>query len=171
MQRYQRKARASGEVELSMTAMLDMAFQLLAFFILTFHPAAVESQVSLRMPPAKGTPDRPTPSPLDPVKDDFGERTPIPMTVRATDDGEIARIEVGGLSIAGQPSAEQFAAALDAVMHQKLSEADFGGVQLTVSGNLLYERLMQVVDVCTRQTLKSGEPLTQVSISETGAGQ
>ena len=41
MLRYKKKARSHGEVELNMTAMLDMAFQLLAFFILTFHPSPV----------------------------------------------------------------------------------------------------------------------------------
>ena len=33
--------------------MLDMAFQLLAFFILTFRPAPLEGQISLRLPPAQ----------------------------------------------------------------------------------------------------------------------
>src|SRR4029079_2665392 len=37
-------------VELNLAAMLDMAFQLLAFFILTFQPAPVEGEISLRMP-------------------------------------------------------------------------------------------------------------------------
>ena len=31
--------------------MLDMAFQLLTFFILTFRPAPIEGQISLRLPP------------------------------------------------------------------------------------------------------------------------
>ena len=53
MLKYKKKPRSQGDVELNMAAMLDMAFQLLAFFILTFRPSAVESQVSLRMPPAK----------------------------------------------------------------------------------------------------------------------
>src|SRR6187431_2147239 len=40
-----------NDVELNLAAMLDMAFQLLTFFILTFKPAPVEGQVLLRMPP------------------------------------------------------------------------------------------------------------------------
>ena len=47
MLKYKKKPRSQGDVELNMAAMLDMAFQLLAFFILTFRPSAVESQVSL----------------------------------------------------------------------------------------------------------------------------
>ncbi len=38
-------------MELNLAAMLDMAFQLLTFFILTFRPAPVEGQILLRMPP------------------------------------------------------------------------------------------------------------------------
>jgi len=34
-----------------MAAMLDMAFQLLTFFVLTWRPAAAEGQIQLRMPP------------------------------------------------------------------------------------------------------------------------
>ena len=40
-------------VELNVTAMLDMAFQLLAFFILTFRPGPFEPAVQLHLPPAQ----------------------------------------------------------------------------------------------------------------------
>ncbi len=50
-----RKSDPPAEVELNMAAMLDMAFQLLAFFILTFRPSPVESQISLRMPDKAAT--------------------------------------------------------------------------------------------------------------------
>ncbi len=46
-----RKRHNQSEVELNLAAMLDMAFQLLTFFILTFRPAPVEGQISLRLPP------------------------------------------------------------------------------------------------------------------------
>jgi hypothetical protein len=49
--RRKKKHRSQGDVELNLAAMLDMAFQLLTFFILTFKPAPVEGQVLLRMPP------------------------------------------------------------------------------------------------------------------------
>ncbi len=35
--------------------MLDMAFQLLAFFVLTFRQAPLEGQISLRLPPPQAT--------------------------------------------------------------------------------------------------------------------
>src|SRR6187399_1172445 len=45
------RRRTQGDVELNLAAMLDMAFQLLTFFILTFRPSPVEGQISLRLPP------------------------------------------------------------------------------------------------------------------------
>ncbi len=54
------------EVVLPIVPMLDMAFQLLAFFILTYHPSALEGQVQLALPaaaesraknPAEASPD------------------------------------------------------------------------------------------------------------------
>src|SRR6516164_148323 len=49
---HRRKAEPGPEVELPITPMLDMAFQLLAFFILTYHPSALEGQVALAQPAA-----------------------------------------------------------------------------------------------------------------------
>ena len=42
--------------------MLDMAFQLLTFFILTFRPPALEGQIGLRLPPARPPRERNGPS-------------------------------------------------------------------------------------------------------------
>src|SRR6185295_6969433 len=49
--RKKKKHRGGDEVELNLAAMLDMAFQLLTFFILTFKPAPVEGDIALRLPP------------------------------------------------------------------------------------------------------------------------
>jgi biopolymer transport protein ExbD len=43
--------KSSDEVELNLAAMLDMAFQLLSFFMLTFRPPVGESQFGLFLPP------------------------------------------------------------------------------------------------------------------------
>jgi Biopolymer transport protein ExbD/TolR len=167
MRRYKKKPRTHGEVELNMAAMLDMAFQLLAFFILTFRPSAVESQVSLRMPPAKATSDGSAGQlQLDPPKEeDFGGL--LEMKVYSTADGEISRIQIGGQSLSGP--LDQVLGQLGAVLPTKIV-ANIEGINLQASNDLLYERLMQVVDVCTRQKLPNGEPLTKISIGQMAGG-
>jgi biopolymer transport protein ExbD len=47
-----RKAETGPGVELPVTPMLDMAFQLLAFFIFTYRPVAPEGQLQLALPAA-----------------------------------------------------------------------------------------------------------------------
>jgi biopolymer transport protein ExbD len=49
--RRKKKRRIQGDVTLNLAAMLDMAFQLLAFFIITYHPPDVEGDIRLRLPP------------------------------------------------------------------------------------------------------------------------
>jgi biopolymer transport protein ExbD len=44
---------STEDVELNVTAMLDMAFQLLAFFVLTFKAPPGEAQIYLNLPPAQ----------------------------------------------------------------------------------------------------------------------
>ncbi len=168
MRRYKKKPRAHGEVTLNMAAMLDMAFQLLAFFILTFRPSAVESQVSLRMPPAKATSDGPSTGQLEltPDKEEFGEL--LTVQVFSTQDGEISRIQIADQAVSGP--LDQVLAQLNAVLPQKLV-GSHEGINLQASNDLLYERLMQVVDVCTRQKLPAtGAPLTKISIGQMGGG-
>jgi biopolymer transport protein ExbD len=45
-----RKTEAGPEPTLPVTPMLDMAFQLLAFFVMTYHPSDLEGQMELSLP-------------------------------------------------------------------------------------------------------------------------
>ena len=51
MSRRHHRRRSKKGVELNLAAMLDMAFQLLTFFILTFRPAPIEGHLALNLPP------------------------------------------------------------------------------------------------------------------------
>src|SRR6266545_1059267 len=75
--------------DLPVTPMLDMAFQLLAFFIITFKVAPIEGQVALALPKdAKGGGN----DPADFLRAD--QQPPREYIVRATatDAGEIAKL-------------------------------------------------------------------------------
>ena len=45
-----RKEEMPVDIMVPITPMLDMSFQLLSFFILTFHPMPVEGQLSVSLP-------------------------------------------------------------------------------------------------------------------------
>lgn len=163
MGRRRKKRRAKGEVELNLAAMLDMAFQLLTFFILTFKPAPVEGQVSLRLPP---------PRPVTQLQS--GEKrvgsdeskvleglNTLTVTALPRSDGSLGQIAVGDQAVGGL-------SALDTRLRTMLNTpgVPFEQVIIQVGSGLRYDALMSVIDVCTRQKLQSGEPLTKLSFVE-----
>ncbi|MCS7239542.1 MAG: biopolymer transporter ExbD [Thermoguttaceae bacterium] len=78
-------AREEGGVELQMTPMIDIVFQLLVFFVMTFKIAAPEGDFNIRMPivaPSEGIPE---PDALP----------PITIRLTALSDGRLAGIQFG----------------------------------------------------------------------------
>lgn len=157
------RRRGQGDVELNLAAMLDMAFQLLTFFILTFKPAPVEGQVNLRLPP---------PQPVTAIKgqaagSDTSNTNPVAgvntltITVFATPGGAISSLAIGESGIANLPQLET---RLKAVLSDPGSP--FDQVIIQVGSALRYEELMQVIDMCTKQTLPNGDKLTKLSFVE-----
>jgi len=158
------KRHIQGDVELNMAAMLDMAFQLLAFFILTYQPAKAEGCIAIRMPP---------PTPVTKPDSSGGAPTPseatalagvvsLQISVTADKNGGIAGIRVGER----QPvtDLQDFEQKLRALM--KMSDIPFDQVLLKVSPALEYENVLKIVEICARNKLTSGDQQTKVSIVE-----
>ncbi len=144
--------------------MLDMAFQLLTFFILTFKPAPIEGQISLRMPPAE---------PVSPVRaaEQAGDNPDNINPVQGLNSLVISVIPnaaggIGSMAIGESPSATL--AGLNDRLHTVLSDqaSPFDQVVIQVGSGLRYDALMDVVDVCTRQRLPDGQRLTKLSFVE-----
>jgi biopolymer transport protein ExbD len=166
-----RRKRKKGkeEVELNLAAMLDMAFQLLSFFILTFRPSPVEGQITLRMPPPQSiTPvvngqaagkDAENPDPLK------GLKTLI-ITVLPNNDGNIGQMTVGE-DLVG--SVNRLNERLKTIFSDK--GAPFDQVLIQAGPTLRYDALMSVVDVCTKQTLPDGSPLSKLSFVDVTGGK
>lgn len=169
MSRRKKKHKGGESVELNLAAMLDMAFQLLTFFILTFRPAPVEGQINLKLPPPQpvagaksGAQAGSDETNTDPVQN----LNSLIITIFATPTGRTATMSVGEANVAGLT-------ALEARLKQVLgpdSGANFDQVILQVGSRLKYDELMKVVDVCTRQTLANGEKLTKLSFVELPEG-
>jgi len=77
------------EIELQMTPMIDIVFQLLIFFILTFKIVSIEGDFNIKMPVAAPSTGAVAP-PL----------MPINVRLLASADGELAGIQLGERSLA-----------------------------------------------------------------------
>ena len=74
------------EIKLAMTPMIDIVFQLLIFFILTFKPPVYEGDFGIRMPAASQNPNV---SPEPPKNN-------ILVRLRASDSKELSFIDING---------------------------------------------------------------------------
>jgi len=173
--RRRRKRRIQSEVELNLAAMLDMAFQLLAFFVLTFRSPPLEGQISLRLPP---------PLPVTGIKngenpgEDLKNHNPLQLTNTLTisvyadpNNGGIASLRVGESDVPGLNAREK----LDALKKElKRVFADpgnpFDQVIIQVNDSCRYDELMKVIDACTGQKLPGGKKLSKLSFVELPSG-
>jgi biopolymer transport protein ExbD len=164
-----RLSRSQADVELNLASMLDMAFQLLSFFILTFRPSPIEGQLSLHLPPAAVTNVQPErPDVAEAAEAGGTTAKTLEVSVFADGAGDVSRVQVG-LRVAFQGPADT------ANLHkldQKLHEAfafegsPFEQIVIRVAPNLRYEELMKVIDVCTRQKTADGQTLHKISFVE-----
>jgi biopolymer transport protein ExbD len=164
-----RKKRSSSqqEVELNLAAMLDMAFQLLTFFILTFKPAPVEGQISLRMPPpqALAAPNATQQAGSSESKDLVKGFNTLSIILTTDDSGKLTHIYVGQQEVSANDVPLK---ALSESLQAKLNDpgSPFDQVVIQVPAKLHYSELMRVMGVCTRQTV-GGDPhnkLTKLSL-------
>ena len=151
-----------------MAAMLDMAFQLLAFFILTFRPSPIESQISLRMPDKAATSS--SGQQTEQSTSDIPTGLQLTISVHATPEGEIAGVEIGPQTVGAGQTPSELINSLRGTLKEFLANAEFEGISLQVANELNYERMMQVLDVCAHQTLPTGEPMTNIAIRTLPSG-
>ena len=144
--------------------MLDMAFQLLAFFILTFRASPIEAQIALRLP---DTPQATTSSsvqidsiPPDPMDD---LNFPLPIELYSKPSGELEKIVIGSRVMQSNDPAETMQMYRQEMV-SLFENPIFDSVVIRVGKELHYEPLMQVVDLCTKQKAKDGSPMTKISI-------
>jgi biopolymer transport protein ExbD len=164
-----KKAAKDEEVTLNVTAMLDMAFQLLAFFVLTFKPPPAEYQIFLKLPPAQkvlgaqgteaaGNDASKDPNTVKPVKT---------LTVSLMDDGggSVTDLRIGVPSIA--PLKPIPVHDLDAELRDWIQKQGFEQLIVQFSATLHWEEVMKVVDLCAKLPTKDGK-LPELSFLSVG---
>jgi biopolymer transport protein ExbD len=151
------------DVEIPVTPMLDMAFQLLTFFILTYHPMPTEGQFAMNLLPAAPTTDIREASPDEGATADqnlpASLRT-LPTVLRAGDGGNLGRVTVAGTEVQGMEALKR---ELETIL--KDPSLPFDQALLKVDPNLKYSELMQVIDVF------SALKLTKISFAELGPNE
>jgi len=159
-----KKHRDQGDVELNLAAMLDMAFQLLAFFVLTFQPAPMEGYITLRMPPPHPTTKQSSGASANATQQT--EQLPaldsLMVTVTSNPEGDIGAIRIE--EAAPVPDLTTFEQTMTDML--SVPGASVEQVVLQVGGRLKYENLVRVLDVCSHIKLASGETLNKLSIVE-----
>ena len=143
-----KKAMEQVDPDLPITPMLDMSFQLMAFFIFTFRPAPTEGQIVMALPKKEGVAQA-IPSPTD--------DKPVNLIVRveASKTGTIASmhlIEGGGADVKTTDlgaSDEKYQAELKAkFVEQKGGKAP--KLTLEVGDGLLWEYVVHLIDLGIR---------------------
>ncbi len=156
------RTRSQSEVELNLAAMLDMAFQLLTFFILTYQPPPTEGQIYLRLPPPEGVVAKPGQQ----VGDDTKNQNPLKgldtLTITVLADPRTGELTSLGIGEKDQTSIANVVE-LDSQLRKDLASAPFSQVIIQVSPVCRYDALMKVIDVCTHQTLADGKKLSKLS--------
>ncbi|WP_437191868.1 ExbD/TolR family protein [Planctomicrobium sp. SH527] len=169
--RRRRRKKGGEEVKLNMAAMLDMAFQLLTFFIMTFRPSPIEGQIALNLPPPVAvTQSRPI-QPNDQAKSD-GPSLPgfgtLVITVKASDNGELQSLVLGERPLLRGALRSGDANALDRELQNifTLSGGTFDAIQLHIDPKLNYSTFLALMDVCARQKTADGKKLEKLSFIE-----
>ena len=144
MSKRHRQGTEAVEPDLPITPMLDMSFQLLSFFIMTFKPAPTEGQIAMTLPRDEGSPTSITfPSPSDdkPVK--------YTVKVAAGEKGTIRNINLKeeGTASAGTDLGADPQTLLNELkkIHDDLKGKP-GKVSLEIEESILQEHVVKLID-------------------------
>jgi biopolymer transport protein ExbD len=159
------------------TPMLDMAFQLLAFFIFTYHPSALEGQFPISMAQSEGGGDEQNPQRPDqratPQKPTETKPT-VTVTARADATGRLVGVEVaaqGKTEPIRNPNEEKetdpkrYETRIDYLLRQlqirlrdhKEQSPKEDRLLLRGSLGLKWEDAMKVLDACRRYKATNGD--------------
>ncbi len=173
MRRKRRHRRDQGTVEMNLAAMLDMAFQLLTFFILTFRPAPIEGQLSLNLPPPVAVAPEVQPPPNvggDPQ--DINAFETLHLQVMANDRGGVKQVILEASPVVqgemNDANTQRLDRELQRIFGTKMIA--FDRIQIAVERKVRYGELMKVIDVCTRQKTPDGQQMRKVSFTELSSG-
>ena len=147
------------DIKLNMTAMIDVVFQLLVFFIMTFKIVALEGDFNVKMPLASDVPEQSIDEPL---------QTLISVTLNSGDDGNIAGIEVDdgleSLSLSGQGMFGELTNFVETVLANNAdpSTAEDIEVEFDIDYALKYQYTVRAIGSVSGKVLPDGSVKTLI---------
>jgi biopolymer transport protein ExbD len=153
-----KKKKKEENIEIPVTPMLDMAFQLLTFFILTYHPSPSEVQFVMNLMPAAPATDFRAQSPAEATVTNPNIPTAVrtlPTLLRAGEGGTLGRVTLGEIDIQGMEALKN---ELKSILEDPTLA--FDQAKIMVDPDLRYSELMQVIDVF------SALKVTKISFAE-----
>ena len=143
--KHHRQQTDNVEPDLPITPMLDMSFQLMAFFIFTFRPAPTEGQIAMSLPKQEGG-DTAIPSPTDEKPEVFV------VKVEAANNGTISRMSISQKDAVDTRSVDLGA---DIKAYHKELQARYAGLKgdkskakltIEIEDRLIHEYVVQLLD-------------------------
>jgi biopolymer transport protein ExbD len=158
-----RRGEPAGEIALPITPMLDMAFQLLFFFIMTFNPADLEGQMDLSLPSDadKAAHDQKDVNPMKESTKELEPEFPSDLTVKVRtqldgrNDGEISALFVRGIdakedSISGADEAAMLEGLAKYLAEKQAGLTNKEAIKVQGDGKLKVKAIIHVMDVCRK---------------------
>jgi biopolymer transport protein ExbD len=133
-----RDIKSPEKIDINMTPMIDVVFQLMAFFLMTFKVASVEGDFNLKLPK-----DERSAGPAN------TQVEMLDVTMRATANGDLAELRLGNAVLPGLRAGDKFGKLTTAVMI-KVSAARAAGqdepeIQIDADDNLRYENIISCI--------------------------
>lgn len=156
-----RKTESGPEPNLPVTPMLDMAFQLLAFFVMTYHPSDLEGQMELSLPSeaitkAKDKEDIKPDAPVD--KDqDLNLSANLTVIVRTQRDN-VNNGLISGISLqddAGTAPVDTLDKLREELKRRSATVANKENIKIQADSKLKWEEVINVMDVCQQAGFKN----------------
>jgi len=156
-----RKPDAGPEPNLPITPMLDMAFQLLAFFVMTYHPSDLEGQMDLSLPSENITAMK-KPEDLDPsAKPDPNKALELPANLTVIVRTQMDNVNNGRISAltlqddAGPHQIDNLEKLASELQERSKTVENKENIKIQADGRLKWEAVVQVMDVCQQAGFKN----------------
>jgi biopolymer transport protein ExbD len=157
-----RKPESGPEPNLPVTPMLDMAFQLLAFFVMTYHPSSFEGQMELSLPSEAITQAKSQAEVKEDAKPDKDKdlqlTADVTVIVRTQRDnvnnGLISDLSLQDLS-GTHPVGNSLDKLREELKTRNATAENKENIKIQADGKLKWEEVVNVMDVCQQAGFKN----------------